>query len=426
MNQLSNYNLKEIFDSITPENIKNIPLMRNAMDIFINKLEEHSAIAIDIKKMWDNIPEKSVVGGRTPDSELTANAKNRLREIIIDTYVVILKQVVTNAQNNKQLYAKFDRDGITDTPLSFDVVDIINNEYIVSNKLFNEKVGTETGIRYAYNFAQYLQGREYNDDMVLTDVQPFLFNIQGSIYHEMYEEVVKPLAHPLGFCYSYEQVIYEFITDYYGIKTVYDFRSIEIRQIDGYFDVFTQDSTDDNVRAKFLTERINPLTNEIFTLGEYQKQVKVYTSKYVEDYYNLLSTEKYRMVLFSDGTCIINYSDGRVIYCLYSEWLKNNNNPVAIKAYSEHASLYLEYTTDFEFEYYDKFLMRHESTLSDSYDIFGNGAEHIDDSNFDTFTHAGSGMYLYTSDGKYLYTADEYNETSNDVQGFYLYGYDNL
>lgn len=426
---MSSMNLKEIFDSITPENIKNIPLIQNAMDIFIDKLEEHSQIATDIRKMWDNIPEKAVVGGRQPDSKIVADSKNKLRGVILDTYVAVLKEVVEHAQRNQLIYNKFERDGITNSPLTYDVVDIINNEYAISNKQFNEKVGTETGIRYAYNFAQYLEGKEYTDDMVLTDIRPFFYNIQGSIYHEMYEGVVKPLAHPLGFCYSYEQVVYDFITDYYGIDTIYDFNAIEVRQIDGYFDVYTPDTTDQNTKLTFLTDRINPLTNETFTLDEYKSQVRVFTNKIADEYIDSLTTEGYRMVIFTDGICLINYSDGRVVHCLYSEWLKNNNNPKAIKQYSDHASLYLEYTTDFTFEYYDEFMMVQEfvpmvddyGTTSFAEPVPAHTA--LDDSNFDINTAGISGVYFYTPDGYYLNTSD--NSLVDGLNGCYLYAYDN-
>lgn len=45
--------LKQIFEAITPENIKSIKFIEDAMGIFIECLEEHSMLSVEIKNLFD-------------------------------------------------------------------------------------------------------------------------------------------------------------------------------------------------------------------------------------------------------------------------------------------------------------------------------------------------------------------------------------
>jgi len=67
--------LKIMFNAIVPENIKNIPLVQTAMDIFIKNIEDNSAIAVNIQKMYElNI---------TPlDNNLTTISKGLIKQVV--------------------------------------------------------------------------------------------------------------------------------------------------------------------------------------------------------------------------------------------------------------------------------------------------------------------------------------------------------
>jgi len=409
---MSSLNLQEIFEALTPENVKEIPLLSSAMEIFIALLEQNAQVSIDISKIWDNVANKPVVGGIESENTVVANAKNNTRELMLETYTNVLYRILKDAQTNRALYDIFERDGITNSPLNGEVRDIIGDEYFSSNKSFNEMVGTVRGLEYAYNLGQYVESREFNNDLVVSKVTPFVYLIQGSIYHETFEAIVKPLAHPLGFVYDYQQVSNQYIVDEYGLIDVFDFKAIEVRQIDGFFYVFTDDLTDENIKAKFLTNRVNPLTNEVFTLSEYASHVKVYTNKKATSYEDFSKQSDYILIRFDDGTCIVNYTDSNeTLLCKYNDFLLNPQSPDYIRGFSEHASLYLEYDKDIEFEYYDDFDFQIEPDLIEYVDLTEGAV--TDTLTFESTTD--SGVYLVTED-IYLYTSD----------GFYIYAFDNV
>lgn len=409
---MSLMNLREMFDAITPQNLKNIPLIDDAIDIFIEQLEEVSPIAIDITKIWDNVSNKAIVGGSETESLLVSNAKDRLRTLMLQTYVSILYSTLKAAQTNQDLYAKFARDGISDSPLNGDVFDVIGDEYFLSNKAFNEMVGTERGLAYAYNLGQYLETNESTDDLIITDVEPFVYGATGSVYQETFEAIIKPLAHPLGFIYTYQQIVNKYITDEYGIDDLYTFSSIEVRQLNNYFYVFTEDDNDDNVKATFLTDRISLLTDDTFTLAEYNIYVKVYTNKVVSDYEDNSEDDTYKILTFDDGTCIVYYTDDSTIrYCNYSDFLKSTYEPTTIIDFTDSSTLYLDYEMEYEIEYTDSMEFIVIGDLSDSYDISDTDDENTPIESISYQLTVDNGQYGYTTDSQYMYTSD----------GFYLY-----
>jgi predicted transcriptional regulator len=72
-------NIKEIFSAITPDNIKNIPVVRDQMDIFIEILEELSKESIDIRNAFEN-----------------TRIKEELIKIYLDDLYTVFKQIQFN------------------------------------------------------------------------------------------------------------------------------------------------------------------------------------------------------------------------------------------------------------------------------------------------------------------------------------------
>lgn len=336
--------LKTIFESITPENIKNIPLLKTAMDIFIENLEENSQISSDIKKIYDNISKET-------DSDIIKECKDNLRKGLLNVYLSSFYNVISKAQNNEVVKAKITSINNT-SPLTTDVIKILNDEHFITNKSFKEKVGTEIGIKYSYNLTNYLESSTLSNDMQFHPEKPFHFRTEGSIYKEMYENIVKPLSHPLGFTYTYNQIVKDSISDFFGIEFTYNVYDIELRNIDGRFDVFTKSIDDDAVKQDFLN-RINPITGLLFTETEYYQQVTVYTQKYVKTFNDtFIEGRHFKSILFTDGTYLQQYTNPiEIMYVYYSDFISGSLN--YIKDFTGHWSLYVTYESDFTFNYSD-------------------------------------------------------------------------
>lgn len=388
--------LKSIFEAITPQNIKDIPLIRDAMDIFIQNLQDNASVATEIRNIFK------------PENE-------EIRENLLKIYLASLYSVISNVQTNKDITNKFtDDEGIV---LKKDIKDILNDEYFTSNKEYKQRVGTKLGIDYTYQLARYLQTNEFvESDFELTELQPFHFKSEGTIYRELYENVVKPLSHPLGFTYIYNRLIRNTLVDLFGVKKSYVVNKLEVRCLDGYYDVFTPDTNDVNVKADFLS-RINPLTNELFTEAEYNTYVTVYYSKIPDEVeIDTIDGAPHKEVIFTDGTLLEQYTSPiRVYYRNYIDEVLDTSN--YIKQYTSHCSMYMDYEEKFVITYTDsieQFMMQFELSDSD-YTV----SDEADDNILLLSIFSNVGYYFYTSDGEYLkmldYHPDEFGDTTETI-----------
>jgi hypothetical protein len=390
--------LQAIFDSITPENIKDIPLIADAIEIFIKNLEENSSVSIDIKKIFDK------------DNEL-------IRENLLKIYLSSLYDVITDVQQNEDLTSKFtETEG---TVLKKNVTEILNNEYFTTNRKYKQNIGTKSGVNYTYLLAKYFQTNEYTEsDFKLTEIKPFHFATEGSIHRELYENVVKPLSHPIGFTSIYTRAIKSSLVDYFGIERFYDVHKIEVRCLDGAYDVFTPDFDDTNVKTDFLT-RVNILTDDIFTEAEYDTQVTVYTSKIIDVFTaDFVNEQTHRSILFTDGTFLEQFTNPiNVYYRYYVDQLSNTSN--YIRNYDTHCSLYLDYTERSEITYTDTIDEIAElfdiTSPDDNYDVDANTTDTVSETEI---ADAG-GYYLHSagdpSDNYYLNMLDYIPEEVGDV-----------
>ena len=306
--------IRSIFDAITPENIKNIPLITTAMDIFVKNLEENALLSESIRRVYTNEYDAA-------DSDVVKESKLNLRKGLLDVYLTSLYNVLSQAQDNEVVKAKFAQSGISSAPFFQDVERIINDEYFVTNKVFKEKIGTNISIQYAYNLTKYLETAQTGNDLAIHPIKPFHFRTDGSILKEMYENIVKPLAHPLGFTYEYNQIVDQTIQDLFGVDIIYNVYSIELRNLDGRYNVFTADANDVNVKNSFLT-RINPTTGALFTQAEYTRYVTVFTNKVVDVFSDkVIDDRRYRTILFKDGTYLEQYTNPiEILYINYSDF----------------------------------------------------------------------------------------------------------
>jgi len=328
-------NLKYIFDAITPENIKNIPVIRSAMDIFIQNLEKNAKVAKDIRKIYES------------DNE-------NVKIALIKPYLNSLYTVISKAQANKVVKDKLFQFGEIEIPLMSQIHKILTEENAIIGKTQKEKTGTKVAIEYAYNLAKYLESGTIIRDFNIDEVKPFHFKTDGSLVKEMYEAVVKPLGHPIGFTYDYSQIVNESINDFFQINIFYDFKAIEMRCFStNTYDVFTSDLDDTLIKANFLT-RINPLTNILFKESEFYNQVTINYGKSVLEFKDtIINNRNYKLLIFSDNTVLEQYTSPiKIKYRTYSDY--DTNIERYIKTFEEHCSLFLDYKSDYRFSYDDE------------------------------------------------------------------------
>jgi len=402
-------NLQGIFEAITPDNIKELPLIQTAMKIFIENLEKNAQVAEDISNIYnseylasDIIDIKDVNGNVIDTSSILRDSKVTIRKGLLDVYLNVLYNVLKDAQTNPVIKQRIDEQiaagAIGDIPLQSAVDEVLNNEYFGTNKPYKERVGTANSVKFAYNLAGYLYDSGGANDMKLDEIKPFHFKTEGTIIRELYEHIVKPLSHPIGFTYNYTQLIKDSFNDLFGIKLLTDFKHLEVRNIDGQFHVFTPDTSDAKVRADFLT-RFNPITNTFFTDSTFNQQVTVYTNKVVSDFTD--STDAGRTIKkfwFTDGTYLQQSTNPTtVIYTTYSGI--SGTAPdlnTTLFDYSGHWSLFLDYSTAFEYTFTDTWSTEVTTDFGVDEIIVTNPSIVLD--TFSVFTQSLSGFYLNSTE----------------------------
>ena len=332
--------LQQIFETITPDNIKDNKLMQDSMEIFIKNLEKHSGVSIDISDVFN--PEQTAI-----------------KEELINTYLDDLYRVFKKASTSPRIRKKVEIESETfggSSLLLDDIAKKLDEEYFITSKHFKEKKGTKVGIEYIYNLADSL-GFSFSgsapfkftpgvEDPVTGEIipAPFQFRVEGSLYKEVYEEIVKPLAHPLGFTYIYFQILIQSVHDYFKKTISYKNEVVEIVCLSGYIDVYSmKEETEQQYKDNFL-KKINPNTQELYTEEEYYELVTFYLHdiKEIVDYDN--EDGKVTEVYFTDNTYIVQtYDPTEVKYWNVGD---NTTTDTPIRDYTgigKHCSMLLEY-----------------------------------------------------------------------------------
>ena len=175
--------LNDIFNHITPQNLNNIPLIKLCKGVFIQNLDANSKVAKRITEIF-NIEDKK---GDTTGQQ---RAKHNLRMALYNTYIYTLWKYTQAVANDPTLREELIRYGYTTSALYNDVETIINSEFVQSWHEFTQRVGNYTATHYLYAFARYLETGELEDDLVISEVNPFIFHYEGALGRSIYNRFI--------------------------------------------------------------------------------------------------------------------------------------------------------------------------------------------------------------------------------------------
>ena len=338
-------NLRSIFDYLTPENIKSIPVVRAAMNVFIDSLERNSEVASRISAIFDQT-------SLTTDSDIVKKAKATLREGMFQTWIFTLYNTLSNALQTKDIVEFAEKYNYTNAGI-YQGLNNLTPEFIQSYRLFSQKVGTPTSLKYIYNFARYLETGEYNNDLIIQEKSPFVMAYEGAISRSMFDTMVKPLAHPIGWVDNYACVITVNFFDLFGVELIKQLTSIELQKGEDWV-VFISGTNTEAVYDDFRT-RINPLTHKPYTDDEIKEHVLILTNKEIRSSStktNADGTKDYS-IIFTDETAV-QYNGQEphsTIFTTYMDYLAGFVNP--IKVYDESWIFKGAIGTNFRFLYKD-------------------------------------------------------------------------
>jgi hypothetical protein len=344
-------NLLSIFKAITPDNIKDIPLIDDSMRIFIELLKENSPISSDIKIALSE--------------ETTDSIAEELPKIYLYDYFNMLE----NLKNNKVINSKFkawnealrpnlypiglpyigkslyinyftigepggvltnDSDNVENNinffPFS-DKLNILQNNMLQNkaenyfvNRLFKESKGLKKGVQFIYDILnEHLVNADERLELDFQETgNPFEFKISGSIDRDVYRESVAYLSHPLGFTYDYTYISELKFEDNYSLIKTYIINNLEVRCLSG-------------------------------NIEEYNKEV-----------ISIIEKENYIKITFKDNFYLLQENDSVKYY-------DNLDNLIKIYPAEQHCSIFLDYDIIYKSAVTDEINFINEKNMSTNF-----------------------------------------------------------
>ena len=281
-----------------PEAMREDSDFQRLIHLYCKTLEETFEYSNDViqTKLVDSLMEKF---SKTNESRYTDFRQDILRVLLNELFYTI-----DDAENSGVLYNKleevYNRVGLSVSGLEIaKMLDrIITEQNIVANKSFNQNKGKYSGFVYINNLIDLaISGVEKTESNYFKLIEgtrdnpkePFNYRVETSHYKETYEELVKPLVHPLGFGYVVSTMLFILLEDYFGLRLEQTLEYAEIRclQQDGSYTttnllekyelVSFNEYTKENGTNRFILRVRDPLTNEnLRFVGDYDNTLVLY------------------------------------------------------------------------------------------------------------------------------------------------------
>lgn len=211
---------KELVNSLIPDEIKAKTVLYDTIQILLEYIEDNNNFSYDISKIF------------TADNPI-------IKDAMVTAYLENLKSAYEKAllddNISQRLIESYEQVGLEYTPsVISNISTVLNEEYIYTAKEFKQKKGTIPAIEYAYNA---IRGTGIQSINVNTDLQdrtfkviegtqtnpnePFIFQVEGSLFKEVYENAVKPIVHPVGFGYFYSKLSTIYFDEFVNVKVTY-------------------------------------------------------------------------------------------------------------------------------------------------------------------------------------------------------------
>lgn len=322
-------NLLSIFNAITPDNIKNIPIIEDSMRIFIELLQENSPISSDIKlavseKTNSSISEElikiylfdyfSMIDNLKNNKTVTSKFRNwnaALKPGLYPTGMPIIGSkliinyfsigepgaVLSPDDNGSGTGTDFNLFPLADKLQSLEHNLLLNSpENYYVNRLFKESKGLKKGVKFIYDILnEHLVSADERRELDFQETgNPFELYITGSIDKDVYRESVAFLSHPLGFVYDYIYISELKFEDNYSLIKYYKINQLEVRCLSGNVEV-------------------------------YNKEVQ-----------NIIEKENYLKIIFKDGFYLLQEND-------IVKYFDNLDSLIKVYPSANHCSIYVDY-----------------------------------------------------------------------------------
>lgn len=308
--------LQNIFEAITPDNIKEIPVVKYCMKAFISQLRRDAKVATKISKLFDvdstdyfyiDDNDNKIV---QKDSNIVRLSKENLKKGLIQFYLNVLYKLIEETAVNSDVKAALSVRKY-DTPIVDSINRVLNSEYLGGFRYFQQSSGNKDAINYIYEFSTYLERGYIVSDLKLTESTPLHLLYNGSLHESMFINFMKKMAHPAGWTSDNTTTInVPDLIDYFGIS------------LDVKYTYLMLDSTASDFPVIWYFGELEDTVNLMLTQENYHTQEK-YT---LEDLRNVTFIKiegqpTFQTYIRRDVQCKqYNLSNGMTIYdngCVY-------------------------------------------------------------------------------------------------------------
>jgi hypothetical protein len=320
--------LKDLLPYILPESLKINKLYLDVVQIIGEAIDENLPTAVNISKIAES---------KNPE------IKNELLKTYLENIDFAFRKVITDDTVVKRLTRAYNDLGMQYVPISetnfIKGIDFL--EYFSTSKEFKQSKGKATGIEYAYNLLrrmgiQPLDNSEETIDPIFSvkegtetnPNEPFTFIVTGSLYKEIYEASVKPIAHPVGFGYIYYKLTQLNFIDYVDLYIVYKNIIIKVNCSSGTSDDYS------SIPVISINEETDEYAKSKVTI------VFSNNTKLIKDFSGIVTLYKI------DNTIIKQHSSGCALFLQYDIEVKTRlkDDLVIEIEYPDYDLVYCKYT----------------------------------------------------------------------------------
>ena len=239
--------LNVIYESIVPDNIKDLPVVKESLKVFIEMLNRNAKISQRINKIFsidDEVWYKLDSNGEPitiSDSKFLKQSKNNLKKGLLLTYLGVLYDCSGSAQLDNLIRQATKLRNYTDSLIYKEQTDTLTSEFLGSFRSVQQSIGTENAFNYMYQFSKYLETGYMVDDLDTKSHMPSIFvsDYKGSLHKYYFTNFLHNLAHPVGWIYTYTTVMQFVLEDIFGIIFLYTLPRIVIKNSNDQYIFFT-------------------------------------------------------------------------------------------------------------------------------------------------------------------------------------------
>lgn len=216
------------FDTITPSNLKDNETISKLLSLYTSSFSDQSDILENPLNLLDTnfLIEKY---------EETSNTKfDDVRKELFKIHLQEIYQTFAEIGDSEEIYNKFK--GVykaLDVPtdqlkIVADIDKSINSEYLDAASSFKTKKGTRSGFFFVYDIINRAGIQAINADEFFNLIEgtkedattPYEYTVETSLYKEVFNKTVVPLAHPVGFNWNFIRLLFLTMEDYFGLEQI--------------------------------------------------------------------------------------------------------------------------------------------------------------------------------------------------------------